>query len=110
MKAATSHRIDGYAVAAAVIAVLMSGTYAWLMQVQGDRPRWWFLCLLLGGALLAAYGALPGVPYRRITLAVAAAVLLSAGVLALPSIGLPVVAAGTLAVLACRRPVHRAAH
>lgn len=83
----------------------MGAAYVWLMDAQGDAPRLWYLALLLAGTLLAGYGAAFEVPGRRLSLALSAVVLLSAGALALASIGLPIVVAGTLAVLAGLRSI-----
>jgi hypothetical protein len=90
-------------VAAAAFAAATAVVYIWLMGGQGDTPRSWFLALLLTGALLAGFGAVVKGRWGRIALVVSAAVLLPSGVLALASIGLPILAAGTLAVLASVR-------
>jgi hypothetical protein len=100
MEVVARRRPDGLALAAALLAAVMGVAYAWLMNVQGDAPRAWYLALLLAGALLAGYGAVLDTPGRRVALALSAVVLLTAGALALASIGLPVLAAGGLAVLA----------
>jgi hypothetical protein len=84
---------------AAGLAVVMAGVYVWLMGVQGDQPRSWFLGALLVGALLSAYGSRPQMPYRRPALLIAAVCLLGVGILGILSIGWPIVGAGALAML-----------
>jgi hypothetical protein len=46
----TRTRIDLVALAAAVLAVAMAVVYVQLMAGQGDRPLWWVMVVLLGGA------------------------------------------------------------
>jgi hypothetical protein len=96
-------RIDLLALAAAVLAVAMAVVYARLMDEQGDRPLWWVLAVLLVGAGGAVYGAVTtGV--RRTTALVASGVLLFLlGVLAILTIGLPILLAGALCLVAALR-------
>ncbi len=103
MDVLTWRRPDGLALAAAALAAGTAMTYVWLIDAQGDEPRSWFLSLLLAGAVLAGFGAVLKAPWKRIALVLSAAVLLPAGALALASIGLPIVVAGALAVLASLR-------
>jgi hypothetical protein len=91
---------DGLAVSAVVIAVAMSALYVWLIGREGDRPVAWFLGLLVGCTVLVAYGATRAAPRRRTVLAIAGVVLTMLGILGLASIGLPILAAGVLAVIA----------
>ena len=100
-------RPDGLALAAAVLAAVMGVAYVWLMDAQGDVPRSWYLALLLAGTILAGYGAVLGSPGRPVSLVLSAVVLLAAGALALASIGLPILVAGTLAVVASLRSIAR---
>lgn len=89
-------RLDPFAVAAAVLALGMAVVYLWLMHLESDRPVAWFLAALLLGAGAAGYGASTGSPHRGAALILAGVVLAVLGVLAMFSIGLPVLAAGAL--------------
>ena len=99
-------RIDLVAAAAAVLAVAMAVVYVRLMAQQGDRPLWWVLAVLLAGAGAAAYGALATGVRRTTALVGAGVVLFALGVLAILSIGLPILLAGALSLVAAlrRRP------
>jgi hypothetical protein len=96
-------RIEPLALAAAAVALAMAICYVWLIREQGNQPLPWVLALLLAGALLAAYGATGELPYRRAALLAAAVVLTPLGLLALLSIGWPIIASGLLAVAALLR-------
>jgi drug/metabolite transporter (DMT)-like permease len=99
----TRTRIDLVAVAAAVLAVAMAVVYVRLMDAQGDRPLWWVLAVLLVGAGGAVYGSI-ATGVRRTTALIGAGVLLFLlGVLAILSIGLPILLAGALSLLAALR-------
>jgi hypothetical protein len=98
MKAGGWPRIEPLALIAATLATGMAAYYVWLIRQQGDQPLPWVLALLLAGALLAAYGAIRQVPYRRAALLTAGAALTTLGLLALLSIGLPIIASGFLAL------------
>jgi hypothetical protein len=99
----TRPRIDLVALAAAVLAVAMAVVYARLMAEQGDRPLWWVLAVLLIGAGGAVYGSVAG-GLRRTTVLVGAGVLLFLlGVLAILTIGLPILLAGALCLVAALR-------
>jgi hypothetical protein len=67
------------------------------------------LALLLAGALLAVYGAIRQLPCRHAALLAAGAALTTLGLLALPSIGLPIIASGFLALASILRSPHRRA-
>ncbi len=102
MDAVARTRIDGLALTAVAVASATAVAY-WLMSAQGDTPRVWFLGLLLLGVLLAGYRAVGRAPWRRVALGISAVVLLSTSAPALASVGLPIMVAGALAVLACLR-------
>ena len=89
-------RLDPFAAVAAVLALGMAGVYLWVMRLESDRPVAWFLAALLLGAGAAGYGASTGSPHRGAALILAGVVLAAMGVLAIFSIGLPVLAAGAL--------------
>ncbi len=96
-------RIEPLALIAATLATAMAAYYVWLIHQQGNQPLRWVLVLLLAGALLAVYGAIQQAPYRRAALLAAGAALTTVGLLALPSVGLPIIASGLLALAASWR-------
>lgn len=98
MKARVWPRIEPLALIAATLATAMAIYYVWLIRQQGSQPLPWVLALLLAGALLALYGAVRQLPYRRAALLAAGAALTTLGLLALLSIGLPIIASGLLAL------------
>jgi len=103
MEARTRGTIEPLALSAAIVAAVMAVFYVWLIHQQGNQPLPWVLIVLLAGALLAAYGALWRVPYRRTALVLAVIVLTVLGVLGILSIGLPILAAGILALVSLLR-------
>jgi hypothetical protein len=103
MKARGRARIEPLALIAAALAIAMAIDYVWLIRQQGNLPLPWVLVLLLAGALLAAYGAVRELPYRRAALLAAAGALTTLGLLALLSIGWPIIAAGLLALASLLR-------
>ena len=99
------HPFDFVAVAAALLALAMLAAYTAIMRQQDDGPAGWVVVVLAVGALGAAYGSVTGAPYRRAALVVAAVVLAGLGLLAILSIGLPILlASGLCLVAALRRP------
>jgi hypothetical protein len=108
MNAGVVRGFDPLAMFAAVIAAAVAWVYVGLMQTQGDRPLVWVLAVLGGAAMTAAACASTSTPYRRAALCVTGSVLLLLGVLAIFSIGLPILVAGALALLsALRQPEYR---
>jgi len=89
---------DLFASIAAVLAAVIAIVYVWLMRQQADAPLLWVVGVLSCGALLAAYGAPHTLPHRRAALLVSGAMLSVLGLLAILSIGLPIVAAGVLSL------------
>jgi hypothetical protein len=105
MRAGAVLAVNPLAVAAALVAATMAAVYVVVMQGQDDRPLLWVLAVLVGGALASAYGASVRARHRRLVLVVAGAALALLGLLAILSIGLPILLAGGLALLAAaRRP------
>ena len=98
------HRLDFVAVAAAVLSLVMLVAYLWIMNQESDRAVAWFLAALILGAAAAAYGASTASPHRRSVLLVGGLVLAAVGVLAILSIGFPILVAGILCLLAAARP------
>jgi hypothetical protein len=91
--------IEPLALIAANLAAGSAVIYVHSMHDQGRQPYAWVMCILLGGALLAGYGALWKFPYRCAVLVIAGGALVVLGVLALPSIGLLILASGILALV-----------
>ena len=96
-------RLDLFAVTAAVLALTMLVVYLWLMRQESDQPASWFVAGLVVGAGFAGYGARFSSPYRLFSLLLAGASLVAMGVLAIFSIGFPILVAGTLCVASAVR-------
>jgi hypothetical protein len=99
---------DPFAAAAAVIAAVMVVVYVWLIAQQDSELALWFVAGLVVCALVAAYGSARAAPVRQPALIVSGAALVLLGLLALASIGLPIVVAGVLALVAAARSGRRA--
>lgn len=95
--------IDLVAAAGAVVAAVMAAVYVAVIRQQGDRPLPWVLAVLLGAAVAAGYGARTSSAHRRPALLCAGVLLVLLGVLALLSIGLPIIVAGGLCLAAAVR-------
>lgn len=103
MKAGVVPSADPLAVVAALVAASMAAVYVGVMHAQDDQPLPWVLVVLAGCALAAAYGAPLRTRHRRAVLWTTAAALLLLGLVAILSIGLPILVAGGLALLAGAR-------
>ncbi|HET6560826.1 MAG TPA: hypothetical protein VFG72_03045 [Marmoricola sp.] len=95
--------VDLVAVASGVVAATMAATYVGVIRSQGEQPLAWVLVVLVGGALAAMFGAPLRAPHRRLVLWTAGTVLILLGLLAILSIGLPILVAGALALVAGSR-------
>jgi hypothetical protein len=96
-------RWDPLATIAALIALGMTGVYAAVLSQQDEQPAVWFVVGLVAAALLAGYGAARSAPHRRPALSVAGSALVALGILGILSIGLPILCAGVLALVAAAR-------
>lgn len=96
-------RFDPLATASALLAVLVLAGYVGLIRQQGDPPVPWYVAGLAGAAVLSGYGVRRAAPARRWALAGSGVVLAALGLLALLSIGLPLLVAGGLALVAAVR-------
>jgi hypothetical protein len=96
-------RLDLVAGTASVLALAMLGLYVWIIREQHGELALWAVGALLLGALAAAYGAVGSSPHRRASLVLAGVTLLALGTLAILSIGLPILLAGALCVIASMR-------
>ena len=95
--------IDLSAVGAAVAATAMAGAYRSVVEGQGNDPATWVLVILLAGALLALAGAPIELRHRVPVLLAATGLLGVVGLLGILTIGLPVLAAAGLALVAALR-------
>lgn len=101
-----ARRLDGFALAAALLAAVMAVVYVVVIRGQDEQPLAWVLAVLAVGSALTLYASPTSSPHRRPALAVAGVLLTLLGLLAILTIGLPIVAAGVLALVAsARRPV-----
>jgi len=91
------------AVIAALIGVVMTGVYIGLISQEDDRPVAWFLGGLVAASALAIYGAAEAAPLRTAALLVSGAALAVLGFLAIFSIGLPILVAAALTLVAAGR-------
>jgi hypothetical protein len=79
------------------------------LREQANRPLLWVLVVLLGGIVLASYGARFASPYRRTALLLSGVVLLVMGWLAIfpydsvHSVGVPLFVSGLLCLVAAVR-------
>ena len=99
----TTHRVDLLALASAVLTLVLLGVYLGIMRDQEDRPAVWYVALLTLGALGAGYGANRAAPRRDKVLPVAGLSLVGAGLLGILTIGLPILVAGVLCLVAAAR-------
>ncbi|GAA2628514.1 hypothetical protein [Paractinoplanes durhamensis] len=88
------------AAASAAIALVMIAVYLGLIAHQDGEPAVWFVAGLAAAALLAAYGAARP---ARLALIAAGVLMLAFGLLGILSIGLPIIVAGVLALVAAGR-------
>jgi hypothetical protein len=95
--------MDPFALVAAVLALAMLVVYLVVVRKQDGEPAAWAVSALVLGAVAAGYGAVRTVPGRRASLALAGLVLLAIGVLAILTIGLPMLVAGGLCGIALAR-------
>ena len=97
-------RWDPFAAAASALALTMLVVYLWVIREQEDgAPAAWAVGALIIGAGAAGLGAVVAAPYRGACLGLAAAVLILVGSLAIFSIGLPILVAGMLCIVAVWR-------
>ena len=96
-------RLDPVAVTAAVLALAMLVVYLSIIWQQDGEPAAWAVAALIVGAPAAGYGAVVTFPYRRASLLLAGLVLVVLVVLARFSIGLPILVAGALCLVAVMR-------
>jgi hypothetical protein len=88
---------------ASLITISVAIVYVWLIQQQGDQPALWLLGGMVLCVLFSAYGTVGTAPHRAWALAASATILIVFGVLAVASIGLPMLVAAIFAELAMVR-------
>jgi hypothetical protein len=81
----------------------MAIVYVLVIRQQGDQPAAWFLGGMGVCALLSSYGAARSAPRRVWALVASSTILIVFGILAILSIGLPILVAGIFAVVAVVR-------
>ena len=95
---------DPFAAAASALALTMLVVYLWIIRQQDEgAPAAWAVVALLIGAVAAGLGTVLAAPYRGACLGLAAAVLILVGLLAIFTIGLPILVAGMLCIVAVWR-------
>ena len=94
---------DPLAAITALIVLVMMGLYVGLIRQQGGLVAAWFLVGLASAALLAIYSTVRSVPRRRLALMISSVILAVLGFLGILSIGLPILGAGVLALVAATR-------
>jgi hypothetical protein len=94
---------DPLAATAVAIALVMLVFYVALIRQQEDQPAVWFVAGLALAVVLAAYGVNRAAGQRTPALATAGMIMVVFGVLGILSIGLPVLVAGVLALVAAVR-------
>lgn len=86
-----------------MLAVATLVGYLAVLRQQGGDPAAWFLALVVLGAVAAGYACLRRARHRRPALVAAAALLTPAGLLGILSVGLPLLLAGGLCLVALAR-------
>lgn len=96
-------RFDLLAAAASVLALVMLVVYVSVIREQGGEVAPWAVVVLVAGAAGAAYGSVRASPHRWAVLVAAGVLLVALGVLALLTIGLPILLAGLLCLVSAGR-------
>ena len=95
--------MDGVAAGATVLTIAMLVVYLTIIRQQGNQPAAWFLALLVGAAAATGYATCSASPRRRAVLVLSGVVLTGAGLLAVLTIGLPILVSGVLCGVAAAR-------
>ena len=94
-------RWDPFAATASALALIMLLVYLWVIRQQQEGVlAAWAVAALIVGAAAAGLGAVVAFPYRRCFLGLAAVLLILLGVLAILTIGSPILVAGILCIVA----------
>ena len=106
----TSGRRKGWdylAAIASVIALVMVVLYIGLIRRQGNDIALWFVSALAAAAVLSVYGTARSAPRRVVALVASGVTMTLLGLAGILSIGLPILVAGVLALLAAGRVASR---
>jgi hypothetical protein len=99
-----TRRVDVLALAASAIALPMAGVYVAVVRAQGDgSPARWVVAVLVLAGLAAGYAAPRSSPGRLVVLSGAAVLLGGLGLLAVLSVGPPILVAGALCLVSVLR-------
>lgn len=96
-------RLDVAALAASMLALGMLVVYLVLLRQQDGQPAVWAVAILVLGAAGAGYGAGAAAPHRRGALLAAGGALAVLGLLAILTIGLPILVSAGLCLVAAGR-------
>lgn len=98
-----SRRFDVLAVLAAFLTVMVLVLYLILIIDQGGGPAWWFLVALIFSAAVISVASLRSSPWRRAMLFSATGVLLVVGTLGILTVGMPLLVAAGMCLVAAFR-------
>jgi hypothetical protein len=96
-------RVDLLAAGACLLTLVMLVAYLLLLHAQDDSPAVWAVAVLVVAVAGTAYATSRGATHRRPVLVLCAVLLVALGLLAILSIGLPILLAGLLCVAAAAR-------
>ncbi len=96
-------QVEPFAVAACVLSVGVLVLYLSIIREQGGEPAAWAVAALVVASAGSGYGSVGAAPYRGGALVAAGAVLVLLGLVAILTIGLPMLLAGALCVVALVR-------
>jgi hypothetical protein len=96
-------RLDLLALSGCALSAAVTVLYVFLVTTQGAAPAWWAVLVLVVAIGCSGYGMRVAAPYRRTALIISGVGLIALGYLALLSIGLPLLLAGSLCVAAALR-------
>jgi hypothetical protein len=96
-------RVDLLSVTACALALAVVVLYLVVMSEQDEDPVVWAVTILLGAVAGTAYAARRSAPVRRFVLVLCALGLFALGLLAIFSVGLPILLAAALCLAAAVR-------
>jgi cytochrome bd-type quinol oxidase subunit 2 len=96
-------RVDLLAAVACLLSVGMLVAYLLLVHSQSGSPAVWAVAVLVVAVAGTAYATSRRASYRRRVLVLCAVLLVALGFLAILSIGLPILLAGLLCMIAAAR-------
>jgi hypothetical protein len=99
----TTLKVDLLALGATVLALVMTVAYVVVIRSESGELAIWFVTAMAIAIACGAYGCSPGLPQRRIALLVCGVILGALGLLAILTIGLPILVASVLAWIAFAR-------